>query len=92
MSQTVTCTCGKPMEVTDPIIEIVNQLSFSAIVVNHNAMKGLTCLSCGLHHFVAIQGFDMRAVQLSVMPIPAEAQKSSIITEAPAGFNPKRFH
>lgn len=87
MPNKLKCECGNQMEVSDPIIEIVNQLSLSAIVINHAAVTGKVCSACGKERFLAIQGFDVSAFKIVCLPVPPKPEESRIVTP-----NGARFH
>jgi hypothetical protein len=85
----IKCECGNDLHITDPIIEIVNQISFCALVLNHAAMQGNVCSKCGKKYFMCIQGFNLAAIKLALLPVPEEKEVSRIITNA-TGFDPRK--
>lgn len=86
--------CGKcqyEFEVGKPEIEIVNQLSFAAIIINFAGMPGMVCPNCKQKFVLAIQAVDIGAgLKIAHMPLPDQAQQPSIVA-APAGFNPRKI-
>ncbi len=89
MPQRIACQCGNPLEITDPQFEIVNQLSFCAIVINFAAIEGNKCSKCGVAYAMGIQGFNLAAIQLALIAIPPKEEASRIITDV-NGFDPKK--
>lgn len=87
----ITCQCGKTLDISEPVFEIINNETVAMIVINHGMLTGNKCSHCGSSYWMAIQGFNMAAIQLAMVPVPAKEEKSSLITEAPANFNPKRL-
>lgn len=84
------CQCGQALDISDPIVEIVNQMTFSSVFINHGAIKGNVCPKCGQVFLMCIQGFNLAGVQLAMVPAPKQEEPSKIITDVPAGFNPRR--
>lgn len=80
MPNTITCTrCTHSFDVGDPVIEIVNQISFCSIVVNFAGVPR-KCVRCGQEYFLAIQALDMRGIKIACLPVPVQPEESRIIT------------
>jgi hypothetical protein len=86
MSQ-MTCECGEVLTLSDPVFEIVNQLTIAAIIMNTGMMRGNVCGKCGQGYIAVIQGFDPRSLKLSMTKIPNPDNAPRIV--APNG---SRFH
>lgn len=64
-----------------PIPEIVNQMTFTAIVFNHAMMNGNVCQKCGKIYLPVMQGFDPAGFKFGMRLVEPPKEKSSIITD-----------
>jgi len=80
MSQTIKCTCGNDLVLTgEPVIEVVNQLSFASVVVNFANMGGRKCTRCGADHVLGIHQVDFSGIKMGFVNVPAKEKPSGLI-------------
>jgi hypothetical protein len=91
MANIIKCgKCNKEFECGKPVIEILNQLSLCAILINFANMPGTICTHCGQKYVLAIQAFDLSSMKIAHMALPDQPNQPSIVT-APAGFDPRKI-
>lgn len=74
----ITCPCGKVLDITSPIPEIVNQLTFTALVFNHAAITGNNC-ACGAIYIPVLQGFDPAGLKIGMRKLEPKKEQSRIV-------------
>lgn len=72
------CTCGKILEISQPIAEIVNQMTFTALIFNHAAITGNSCV-CGAIYLPVLQGFAPEGLKFGMRKVDPPQEQSRII-------------
>jgi len=72
--------CGFTMQVKRPIVEIVNQSGFSAIMISHSNDDKI-CAKCGQQHVIMIppDALSQFNLPMSFVPLPDEEPEKKLI-------------
>jgi hypothetical protein len=80
--QTMPCNkCGTPINLEAPRLELINQLTISAIVWAHPDV--VTCQQCGLVYVGIMPELQYNAIKLSYVPMPDGPPKGVAVKKEP---------
>jgi hypothetical protein len=71
MSQKIPCQCGNEVEVLEPRLELINQLTVSMIIWAHPEQTA--CDRCGMAFIPLIAGIPMEHMKCTFKQVPVES-------------------